>query len=236
MFDLRGEVNYLAPRVGMTTGRIWFGAGNAVNATLTAKQRHNFLRFLNRHELRRFLVLDDFHKKQSASIARVPMDFLEEWKAQMLNRLFQRPGVLKERARINLLGKTTKTDADCTAYEAKHLHSDFLRVRRPVLCPLEQLCVSEPMHQVRRASLMIGNTKLQLDRRIHPAKRVSGSTRAGVTSITDVDSKLCYVRMAAGRSHPARRSPRQIQIGNLAGVIPESSRRFIFLALGCVGA
>jgi hypothetical protein len=25
----------------------------AINAKLTAKQRHNFLRFLNRHELRR---------------------------------------------------------------------------------------------------------------------------------------------------------------------------------------
>ena len=36
----------------------------AVNAALTAKQRRNFLSFLNRQWLKRFLVFDDFHKKQ----------------------------------------------------------------------------------------------------------------------------------------------------------------------------
>jgi hypothetical protein len=44
-------------------GRVWFGAGNAINAKLTAQQRRNFLRFLNRHELKRFLVLDDFGRR-----------------------------------------------------------------------------------------------------------------------------------------------------------------------------
>ena len=34
MFDLRGVVNYLAQRAGITTGRIWFGARNAINVTL----------------------------------------------------------------------------------------------------------------------------------------------------------------------------------------------------------
>ena len=62
MFDLRDVVTYLAQRVGLLHGRVWFGAGNAVNATLTAKQRRNLLRFLNRRGLKRFLVLDDFHR------------------------------------------------------------------------------------------------------------------------------------------------------------------------------
>ena len=35
MFDLRDVVTYLAQRVGLLHGRVWFGAGNAVNATLT---------------------------------------------------------------------------------------------------------------------------------------------------------------------------------------------------------
>jgi hypothetical protein len=61
MFDLRDVVTYLAQRVGLLHGRVWFGAGNAVNATLTAKQRRNLLRFLNRRGLR-FLVFDDFPK------------------------------------------------------------------------------------------------------------------------------------------------------------------------------
>lgn len=39
MFDLRDVVTYLAQRVGLSYGRIWFGAGYAINATLTAKQR-----------------------------------------------------------------------------------------------------------------------------------------------------------------------------------------------------
>ena len=62
MFDLRGVVNYLAQRVGMTTGRIWFGAGNAVNVTLAAKQRRKLLRFLNRYGLKRLLVVDNLHR------------------------------------------------------------------------------------------------------------------------------------------------------------------------------
>jgi hypothetical protein len=51
-------------RIGLYSGMIWFGAGMAINAKLTATQRRNFLRFLNRHGLRQYLVLDDFHKKQ----------------------------------------------------------------------------------------------------------------------------------------------------------------------------
>lgn len=72
MFDLRDVVTYLGTRVGLIPGLIWFGAGSAINAKLTATQRRNFLRFLDRHELRRFLVLDDFHKKQPASTTRDP--------------------------------------------------------------------------------------------------------------------------------------------------------------------
>jgi hypothetical protein len=64
MFDLRGVVTYFAQRVGLIQGRVWFGAGNAVNVTLTAKQRRNFLRFLNRHGLKRYLVFDDFYRRQ----------------------------------------------------------------------------------------------------------------------------------------------------------------------------
>jgi hypothetical protein len=64
MFDLRDVATYMAKRVGLTPCRVGFGAGNAINAKLTAQQRRNFLRFLNRHELKRFLVSDDFHKRQ----------------------------------------------------------------------------------------------------------------------------------------------------------------------------
>ena len=35
-----------------------------------ANQRRNFLRFLNRHELKWFLVLDDFHKRQAGGLVR----------------------------------------------------------------------------------------------------------------------------------------------------------------------
>lgn len=59
MFDLRDVATYIAKRVGLTPGRIWFGAGNAINAKITAQQRRNY-----RHELKRFLVFDDFHKRQ----------------------------------------------------------------------------------------------------------------------------------------------------------------------------
>ena len=69
MFDLRDVVTYLAQRVGLLHGRVWFGAGNAVYATLTAKQRRNLLRFLNRHGLKRFLVVDDFHKRGQCDFA-----------------------------------------------------------------------------------------------------------------------------------------------------------------------
>ena len=62
MFDLRDVVTYLAQRVSLLHGRVWFGAGNAVNATLTAKQRRNLLRFLNRHGMKRFLVFDNLHR------------------------------------------------------------------------------------------------------------------------------------------------------------------------------
>lgn len=50
-------------------GRVWFGGGNTFSVRLTARQRRNFLRFLNRHDQKRFLAFDDFHKKQSASIS-----------------------------------------------------------------------------------------------------------------------------------------------------------------------
>jgi hypothetical protein len=33
MFDLRDVLSYLSQRVGLTPGRICFGAGNAVNVT-----------------------------------------------------------------------------------------------------------------------------------------------------------------------------------------------------------
>jgi hypothetical protein len=42
MYDLRDVVFYLAQRVGLLHGRVWFGAAMAVNAALTAKQRRNF--------------------------------------------------------------------------------------------------------------------------------------------------------------------------------------------------
>ena len=34
MFDLRDVVTYIAKRVGFMSGRVWFGAGNAINAML----------------------------------------------------------------------------------------------------------------------------------------------------------------------------------------------------------
>lgn len=64
MFDLRGVVTYIAKRAGLIPGRVWFGAGNTINVRLTGKQRRNFLRFLNRHELKQFLVLDDFGRRR----------------------------------------------------------------------------------------------------------------------------------------------------------------------------
>ena len=64
MFDLHDVVVYIAQRIGLIPGRVWFGAGMAINAKLTPTQRRNFLRFLNRHELKQYLVFDDFHKKQ----------------------------------------------------------------------------------------------------------------------------------------------------------------------------
>jgi hypothetical protein len=82
MFYLRDVVTYLAQRVGLLHGRVWFGAGNAVNATLTAKQRRNFLRFLNRHGLKRFLVVDNLHRggipKLRLSMSSVPGRLLIE--------------------------------------------------------------------------------------------------------------------------------------------------------------
>ena len=65
MFDLPDVVTYVAKRVGLIPGRVWFGAGNVINAKLSANQRRNFLSFLNRHELKRFLVFDDSHKGQT---------------------------------------------------------------------------------------------------------------------------------------------------------------------------
>lgn len=66
MFDLREVVTYIAKRMGLIPSRVWFGAGNTFSVTLTAQQRCKFLRFLNRHELKPFLVLDAFHKRQPA--------------------------------------------------------------------------------------------------------------------------------------------------------------------------
>ena len=37
MFDLRDAVTYIARRVGLIPGWVWFGAGKAINAKLTAK-------------------------------------------------------------------------------------------------------------------------------------------------------------------------------------------------------
>ena len=51
MYDLRDVVVYLAQRVGLVPGRVWFGAGMAVHVAITAKQRRNSLRFLHRHGL-----------------------------------------------------------------------------------------------------------------------------------------------------------------------------------------
>ena len=43
MYNLRDVGVYLAQRVGLLHGRVWFGAGMAINTALTANQRHNFL-------------------------------------------------------------------------------------------------------------------------------------------------------------------------------------------------
>jgi hypothetical protein len=51
MYHLQDVVVYLAQRVALIPGRVWFGAGMAVNVAITAKQRRNFLRFLHRHGL-----------------------------------------------------------------------------------------------------------------------------------------------------------------------------------------
>ena len=69
MYDLRDVVVYLAQRIGLIPGRVWFGAAMAVNAALTAKQQRNFLRFLNGHGLRRYLVLDDFRRRSELTTA-----------------------------------------------------------------------------------------------------------------------------------------------------------------------
>ena len=54
-YNLRCESSYIAIRIGLIPGRVWFGSGMAVNVAITAKQRRNFLRSLNRRGLRRFL-------------------------------------------------------------------------------------------------------------------------------------------------------------------------------------
>jgi ABC-type iron transport system FetAB ATPase subunit len=59
MFYLRDVVTYIAKRIGLIPGRVWFESGNRINVKMTAQQRRNFLRFLNRHELKQFLVFDD---------------------------------------------------------------------------------------------------------------------------------------------------------------------------------
>jgi hypothetical protein len=71
MFDLKPVVFYIVQRVGLMRDRVWFGAGSAINAKLTATERRNFLRFLNRHGRRRYLVLDDLHKKQPVDLGRL---------------------------------------------------------------------------------------------------------------------------------------------------------------------
>ena len=69
MFELWDVVTYVAKRVGLIPGRIWFGAGAAINMTLTGYQRRNFLHFLNRHNLSYYLVFGDFHRKQPRRFA-----------------------------------------------------------------------------------------------------------------------------------------------------------------------
>jgi hypothetical protein len=41
MFDLREVVAYIAKRVGLIPGRVWFGAAAAINVILTAQERRN---------------------------------------------------------------------------------------------------------------------------------------------------------------------------------------------------
>ena len=69
MFDLRDVVASIAKRVGFIPGRVWFGAGVAINMTLTGNQPRNFLRFLNRPNLSYFLVSDGFNRKQPRRVA-----------------------------------------------------------------------------------------------------------------------------------------------------------------------
>jgi hypothetical protein len=45
MFYLRDVVTYIAKRVGLIPGRVWFGAGNTINVKLTAKQGTTFYVF-----------------------------------------------------------------------------------------------------------------------------------------------------------------------------------------------
>ena len=89
MFNLRGVVTYIAKRVGLIPGRVWFESGNRINVKLTAQQRRNFLRFLNRHELKHFLVFDDFPKKQHF---RPPMDVLGSVESRDVESAVSAPG------------------------------------------------------------------------------------------------------------------------------------------------
>jgi hypothetical protein len=62
MFDLRDVAAYIAKRVACPRAGFVAEPATRFNAKLTANERRNFLRFLNRHELKRFLVLDDFRR------------------------------------------------------------------------------------------------------------------------------------------------------------------------------
>lgn len=61
---------YIAKRVGLIPGRAWVGAAAAINMTRTGNQPRNFLRFLNRHDLRCFLVFDDFGRRARVAARR----------------------------------------------------------------------------------------------------------------------------------------------------------------------
>jgi hypothetical protein len=65
------EIEFFAQRVGLIQGRVWFGAGNAVNVILTAKQRRSLLRFFRRHGLKQYLVLDGARLRRRARPARL---------------------------------------------------------------------------------------------------------------------------------------------------------------------
>ena len=64
MFDLRDIVAYIAKRVGLIPVR--YGSKLAIRLTCPSRPGSGAisLRFLNRHELKRFLAFDDFHKGQ----------------------------------------------------------------------------------------------------------------------------------------------------------------------------